>query len=370
MVVGVFIIRCTYRAFFPNYYVDTEALVEAASAYQDHGKMEYTFSPTDDQPPMIIPLKGLPTGYAYLIVGMNHLTKKGKTSVFVLDCIALGIFLIAAFQLLKQIDTDTNKANLILLGYLGLSPTLLHPLPATDLFSLALLMASICFLLTFHSAGILLGELLLIATANIRFAYVPFCVIPLIVWGIFLWKYHSFSKAWRRLAPALILLFLYLGVGFLPKIIQGDLPFLDEQGGKIYVEHLLAMDTFPLKAFFYYNQTHLDFLSGGSPLITSSLQAIAYVLSLGILGLVIREWINWSKGTEKEASRAWLFGAISVTNIGLLCYMSLLTPPERDWLDFWTFVMDTRYFAPTQVLILFTFLSIINQKYSAFIRKT
>jgi hypothetical protein len=181
----------------------------------------------------------------------------------------------------------------------------------------------------------------------IRSAYLP--LIVLLPLGVLLGAFAGKRPHWRWLGGiglgtslGLALLFQWWRAG------QESLTDLVQPAW--FPAHLLEMEPFLFKTFFYYGLPHEQALSAFSPVLYQSLQVIAY----GMSGLFLLIWLgslgrkNWRNALPKPLQ---LWGYLGLVNllltVGMLSYLSLRIPPENwNWGGFWTFVMEPRYFAP------------------------
>ena len=86
------------------------------------------------------------------------------------------------------------------------------------------------------------------------------------------------------------------------------------------------------------------------------------LISLGLIWAITQPlWIKWREVEIKQSDiPLWhlslLCWVVMVINVSMLLFFSLTSPPES-WNEkgFWTFVMETRYFVPTMLLMLILF---------------
>ena len=76
-------------------------------------------------------------------------------------------------------------------------------------------------------------------------------------------------------------------------------------------------------------------------------RAVGWFVSGGIL------WWVWKALQSKGSGGKSLVGSAIFLNTGSLIYLSLVWPAEDwNWIGFWTFVMEPRYFVPSMMMIL------------------
>ena len=359
----VWILRCIYRFYFPNIYTDTLLLWETAENYEQLGEMVHTPIAGVHEGSSLVPLTVMPKGYVYLLWVFNHIFSTSKWSTLVMDFIAIGLWGWASLSFLKKMAPTYPYSAYLFLFYLILSPTFLHPLPTTDLLCLALLACCLSLLGTEPiertSKQMLLVSLLLALSGWIRYAYMPFMWLFPILYGCYAFGKVGIKYAWPSLLCLLCFPMLF---GIYALLHPSPLPFLNEQGKTLFWNHLTHMDLFPLKALFYFNASHLSWLADSSRLPVKFWSLLGASLSTGILLLAGYAW--WNRARKGWEWWSFLFSGIFMVNVGLLVYLSLTTPPETDWLPFWTFVMETRYYAPSQYVIGLTLLYLASNSYS------
>ena len=360
--VVVFIVRCIYRWYFPNLYTDTLLLLEVSGNYLNEGLMVHAPIEGSGLSGPWVPLTVMPRGYVYFLTWLAPLIPQETIRVFVGDCLSLSILIFASLNLIHSLIPDKYFPQFLFLGFLGLFPGFLHPLPATDLMSLAFLSLSLSFMFgsqnnpTLFRLGV--SSLCLCLTASLRYAYLPFLgALPLcFAWA--LWANSRLKSEWKKLA-FFSLMPLILGIYVNPP--NKDLPFVSNQSHQIYWEHLLHTDFFPVKSLIYFNSHHLELLTQNLSLGRGISNVLMISLSALLLLISWKTWYAWGKIKGILQKFAIFFSGIFFSNIALLVYLSLKTPPETDWLPFWTFVMETRYYAPAQYVMVLTLIYLTSR---------
>ncbi|RMG20610.1 MAG: hypothetical protein D6730_19560 [Bacteroidetes bacterium] len=189
-----------------------------------------------------------------------------------------------------------------------------------------------------------------------RYAYLGVAVLPpfLLAMCAYLRKQRIY---WKLAAQTALLLYPLLGgLMAFQAWQQGKANYLAEVSKGFFPEHLLAMDAFPLKTFFYYGFIHQQALLKEYPLVGKLFVAAACLFSLILIMVIIYYAVIWSRPAYRQhAAGAWLLASCVVigANVLMLAYLSLRVPPEQ-WGDlaFWTYVMESRYYAPAMLMIL------------------
>lgn len=370
------LIRWEYRYHFSNFYLDQELQTVAAASLLRYGR---PVLPTVhySAPNQVIqkPLTVFPPGYAEIQAFLIRSGLSYLAAYRLLDFIALAILLFTSCLILYACNVHISVW--ILFGlYWAWSPGLLHPLPSPDLLCLALFTLSISAWVYAGDPGIkgksylLLSSLALFSLPFIRYAYLPLvCIPPLLAWG-----QYGFERGRKNITSAAVLsLFAFLAV--LPFIYRFatrfNLPYVEHLSTGFFPAHLLRMDPYPFKTFLYFGHLTIDGIEKAGNVLVPTIQALAWGVSLFII------WRLYTAGNEviealknKRIISPWMkvIGIACVTigvNTLVIAAMSLRTAPETDWRDHWTFVMETRYFAPAQWAVLISVLLIINRTQAA-----
>ncbi|MEM6631009.1 MAG: hypothetical protein AAF694_15110 [Bacteroidota bacterium] len=350
----VFILRCVYRWFFPNLYTDTLLLIEVSTYYLEEGQMVHRPIEGSGMAGPFVPLTVMPKGYVYFLSFLSYVIPSPMHRVFIGDCLALGILLFSSIKLLEVLIPDNRVPQLIFLGFLGVSPAFLHPLPATDLMSLALLSLSMALLFWSSDRNVIvfLSSVFLCLTVSLRFAYIPFLAALPTCFFLVLATNFTLKQKWLALTIYSILPFCFLIFLYAQK---KNLPFLSDQHAQLFWEHLLHIDFFPVKALVYFNRDHLAYLAQHFFFPPEALAFLMVFMSILMLAVTFQTWYKWLRSDFRHLEQcAIFFAGIFLANVTLLVYLSATSPPETDWLPFWTFVMETRYFAPSQYVLVLT----------------
>jgi len=355
--------RYHYRAFYP----DTALQLQSDHFLQQKGVTGYyQVRPENKWEILFTPLKAFPPGYTYMLYGAYLLFPNPILAILGLDFTGIFLFTVSSLLIFSHSPFRFN-AWILFTAYCTVSISLLHPLPASDLICLGLFTLSIylllssvhrdkgsltTFLILFMSSG-LLG-----LTAYIKFLYLAFLpTIPLAVFT-YAWIKRKRNFLYRALVfsflPFSMLLFSLSRWWF-----EKSVPYFPEREVfTIYPSHLLHFDAFPLKSFMYFNQNIVDTFSSMLSIPDIVITIIILLASFSVLLICVSSWYNWMQkaSTIRYNFAGILFPIILGSNIAILVYSSLTTSPETDWLDFWTFVMETRYYAPSQWIILMTVL--------------
>ncbi|MDX2286926.1 MAG: hypothetical protein NW241_22365 [Bacteroidia bacterium] len=327
------------RWHFPNLYLDTEVQMGAAASWlAGRGFASPEAAPDAPENIRYRSARIFMPGYAAVLAGFRLAGAGWLQAVWLADALSLLVLLSAMAVLLSGWGGAGEGWRAMGLLYLGASPAPLHYLPGSDLLMLSLFAwMAVCLLRERHAAALLLA----LACAWARSAGLVLLALPL------LWLLM------RRPLPAakraVLLAAASLGALLSTRLWSaGEESLLDQAGFQLFPAHWRWWEPLGWKAFIYYGQPHELQLAALHPAAPGLLRAAGWAATL-LLG-----WI-WLQGWRAApALRAPV--RLTLLVLGLICGMlgalSLLSPPET-WNDagFWTYVMETRYYAPALLLI-------------------
>lgn len=346
------LMRLEHRYFFPNIYLDTEVQMAAGHNWMEGDGFGYRYTEGPDLADVQFRSGHIfMPGYAVILAFLQAWTQSWWKAIFFIDVLSFLLMYLGLLWMWQELKGD-RMMLLCLFFILGISPAPLHYLTGSGALAIGLFSLSWAASLTFWRTRSLYCYIfcLLLAclAASVRSAYLPLtlaapCIIGM--WGII--RRDFFWTKWGIAGGAAMLLIL-LGIQSLK---AGDESFFDLASQRIYWEHVLEMEPFPFKTFFYYGLPHELWLKDQSPSIFYAFQFVAYsgsFLVLAFLGLLsFRAWTV--PDIEKDIGGFWLLSVWVVMgmNVAILVLMSLKIPPEAwNWGGFWTFVMEPRYYLP------------------------
>jgi hypothetical protein len=124
----------------------------------------------------------------------------------------------------------------------------------------------------------------------------------------------------------------------------------------LYPENLAHIAPFPLDSLIFTPLLE-DNIQAYIPVLSALVRPVAWGLSLAIIALVVGHLVSGrrrgSEGTTSTVISSFHFVllAVMLLNVAILVYYSLKIPPARTWIEFWTYVQERRYYAPTMLLI-------------------
>jgi hypothetical protein len=301
-----------------------------------------------------------PIGYPLIIAGLNEVFRDYILATIVLDILGVLVLLWAFHTLLVSLELG-NRAYMLFMIFTAFAFTPYYYAGSTDFLSASLYLLALS--LTLSGLGregvdpfryVMIGFTLFIA-ALLRYAYYPFMLlIPFFLFshGLLLQKWTSIWRSLITLASSLVPLaglLVYYNAHF-------GSPLFVKSTDHFYFSHLLHMDPFPIKSLFYMEVIEKNLVQG-LPFLESIMRPLAWALSLLVLGLLICHFFSSCGRRRARDSRemlrsfyALLFLTIAL-NVALLSYYSLKNPPQSFWIEWWTYVQETRYYAPSMFLI-------------------
>ncbi|MEL6852608.1 MAG: hypothetical protein AAFP92_29135, partial [Bacteroidota bacterium] len=237
-----------------------------------------------------------------------------------------------------------------LMVYWALSFAPLHYVGSTGLAALAFLLGAMYSLFqwskTLHWKPFVLATTLLVFAIYLRLAYIPFLLLPALA---LLFQPPKKPLRWWAgllglgLVLFLPLLFWYLGTEVRPEAIR-SFSSLDEGAGP-YWHHLLRMDAFALKSYWFIYGPKLAALL---QIPVSWIQWVLGGINLALIGLA-----GWAmlKRVRKDFTSQLAVSVVGL-NLGFLLLLSLLVP-FQDWGKgiTWTFVEESRYYIPSMLIM-------------------
>jgi hypothetical protein len=275
-----------------------------------------------------------PIGYPFLMSSLNVLFHDYILSSIVLDLLGVLVLFKSFFTFFRVLDLGRRPFILFLI-FTAFSFAPYFYLGSTDFLSAALYLLALSMALDRPGAArcVTLGAAVFVA-AFLRYAYYPFTVIIpifLFVNGKRREALVTFLSTALPLAALLAFYQYYFGSPFYVKGVDAFFP-----------EHLLHMDPFPLRSFFLLELAEKNLPASMLYLVRPA----AWIVSLVLLGMLA---VNYLQGVNRKFL-SLLFMTVGL-NVAMLSYYSLKNPPQSGWIDWWTYVQETRYYAPSMLLI-------------------
>ena len=356
------LLRIEHRYHFRKWTADTAvqlAIVREDSKQEMDEFYMKVFNPVDLANPLLVEETGFMHGYSYLLAALPFRGKSLLDVSFVMDILAIILLTVSIFFMLVHLRASTRTLLYFLIFWAFALPPL-HYLPAVDLFSLAFFITGCLLLLrNWQKGGVSYAYMLVFwgIAAFMRNAFLPFIVLPPLLASWLMWKERKVSL--RHSSAFLFTALVIISLLALNKVGGYHFGVMD---GELYFSHVLYLDPFPFKSLFYFGRNHVEKLAAYSPLLPQFVNVICLLISLGLIWVVIQPLVEFrrKKNDDENSLYLWrlslLCGLVMMINVGMLLFLSLTSPPEN-WNEdgFWTFVMETRYFAPTMLLMLIIF---------------
>ncbi|MEM7510312.1 MAG: hypothetical protein AAF388_05205 [Bacteroidota bacterium] len=358
LVLALFILALAFRAehrlHFRNLYLDTEVQLTAAHNWlEGKGLMYEVWNPEDPCTLTEIPLGKMMPGYVWLVSVCYLLIGDWLWAAYALDVLAIWAVLIAMKLILRGLIREPSPVEGLFWLFLAISPAPFHYMASNDLLGWAFF-CWMCWAflraIKHKKRSLLIATALLSLCAGmVRYAYVPLMILP-VLFGALTYRVKVMEKKdWLLLS--IIQTLAILSVILTKFFLTDSVNYLAEKEASWQFQHLLWTDPFPMKTFLYYGVPHLVGLSE----IQSSLPYVVQVLSwLGSIGLV---WMLWKFVSSSKDVSTHLFiemGLGCALAVWMMLAYASLMEAAQDWnlIYFWTYVMETRYYAPAMLFIL------------------
>jgi hypothetical protein len=345
------VLQLDQRYHHRKFAIDAEvSMVVASNLQKGEGRVTFEFNPEDASQPNEAFQSAFMPGYAYILRFFYVFTGDWLQASWWVEFGAIFGYWLLLISWVKRLDLwGTDRYHCWLWLFFGFSVVPLHYLPVSDLLGFV---------------GILAGSLALLGPGSMRayylswwqvglslccfgfalwmrYGFLPFLALVPLTQLWYWWQNRSRMNLWRTIAIgglSLGVLLLILG----SQGLSGTLA--DARQNQLFPAHLLYFEPFPFKAFFYYGLSHELSLKRISPLLPWVLKTIAFVLSGGLVWLLLQ---------RTDGLFRFLMLATWGLNLGLITYFSLTVPAE-DWTEigFWTFLMETRYYVPSMWFVL------------------
>lgn len=337
--------RIDHRYHYRKLNPDTEIIMAmAAHMEQGRGGVLDHWNEDDIAQSLELDQRAAMPGYAYLLLGVKSLVQDWLRAAWWIEIGAILAFFMAVMlwfrRLMGEIASVELGACLLLLGF---SPAPLHYFPTTDMLSLTAFVWAAYALYRTQDRLILYAVLALVALSaaiSFRYAYLPLLgLLPLTLAFGWWQKRDALSLRGTLISIPAILGVAALMLGF--KGLEGSMT--DAVSLDWYPAHLLWLEPFLFKSFFYYGLPHELALNQYWEYAATSLKFAAFIAS----GWLALRLIRFS-----DAYFNLLFFLTSLLVILLLTYFSFKVPPETwNQIGFWTFLMETRYYAAPILLV-------------------
>ncbi len=337
--------RIDHRYHYRKLNPDTEIIMAmAAHMEQGRGGVLDHWNENDIAKPIVLEQRAAMPGYAYLLLLVNKFAGDWLKAAWWIEIGAILLFFSAVIFWFRRLmgESATIELGLCLL-LLGFSPAPMHYFPTTDMLSLTAFIWGAYALYCIQDRLILASLFALLALSaaiSFRYAYLPLLgLLPLTLAFHWWQKREKLSLRATLISIPAIVVAAALLLGF--KGLEGSMTDVVSQ--EWYFEHLLWFEAFPFKSFFYYGLPHELVLDQYWIHASLSLKIIAFLISAYLAVRIIR----FSDGLFNV-----IFFLTSLLVILLLSYFSIKVAPENwNQIGFWTFLMETRYYAAPMLLV-------------------
>lgn len=380
-----FLLRAYTAFILPEFTADEHVqLASARHLAEGHGVSLVRVNPSDLASPVFVPLNLWPPGLAVVAAPLLQAGLPPFTVSRVLDIIGLGVFFMAWLLLFRQIKGLSKWVPVLFFLLAGISYSPCRLLGTTDIFSLAFSCLALSLLLwlfgrerenrvrRFAWAMAFFFGVSSFLPSFFRFAYYPVSILlPLMLVGL-VWRFRR-PLLPMALLSLIITLALLVGQQLYQYQIGQSLTYLSSHHSVsdrwLFPENLLEFDPVLVNSLFPEFLIRNKIGAGAAGIFNLSVSiVVGIVLALAFRQLIRRVKLAFT--LQKPPPIREVFFLV-LTCIGgavlfFLVLMSLLfSPLPADWVPsgYWTYVQETRYFAPVLVFLSLLLLLVALKQY-------
>ncbi|MEM6768613.1 MAG: hypothetical protein AAF655_26980, partial [Bacteroidota bacterium] len=300
-----------------------------------------------------LPLTNMMPGYVWAVSAVYLLTGDWLWANFWLDVAAIWAILLSMRAVLLLLSPTSGLVEGVVWVFLTFSPAPFHYMASSDLLAWAFFSGMCYAFLTGtqrHNYWWLIGCCLLSLLAAVtRYAYVPLMILP-VLFGSLVYRGEVLPrKTWQLLG--ILQIIGITGVILLKNSLTDTVNYLAQGEAAWEFSHLLWTDPFPAKTFLYMGIPHLVGISAFHPFLPYLIQFFCWIGSF---------WLVWVMWNHKKKSRAvnfhvWVdMGVATALAVWMMLAYASLMEVAQTWnlISFWTYVMETRYYAPAMLFVL------------------
>ncbi|TAE54851.1 MAG: hypothetical protein EAZ89_06285 [Bacteroidetes bacterium] len=342
--------RVEHRYFYRNFFPDTQAQLAAADSWLKGG--DFAICEADTSAPEGIgshSMRTFPPGYSLLVYLVYLLLHDWISAAFWIDALAVAALLCGMLVWLRRLGTPP-VGQIVWLIFAACAPAPFHFMAASDLISAALFVWSLAFLTRerWEKLSSWLPAIVCLAAALwIRPAYLPALgIVPLYLF------FRKNEDGKRHIGVAAVaLLVCGLAVVLFWVLNWRSDTLLGQTKPGFYPQNLLHADVFLLKSFFYYGIPHEQQISERMPALYPVFKAVSFLLNGLLMAALV--WAVLGSRRARASGFSLLLVLSAGWTLGMLALLSLVWPADTwNWISYWTFLMETRYYAPLQLLAL------------------
>jgi hypothetical protein len=305
--------------------------------------------------PVSIPIVEWPPGYSYVTAAASYITRTDVyTASVLLDYLCLTLFWACILWLTALLDFTLLQSCLLFL-FLGISKTPLLFVWSSDLLGCTAFLFSIALNIQFLRGNQNKRRWLYYALQfasifimfSMKYSLVPACLAI----GLSLFSYGWFSKKNLYKTGAILILFTVASIFllfFYNELRSGHTSGLynrytvEEKG--LHFSNLLLFSPFLVHAFVYLDALYMRFS-------ISVVYFMAQVLTFFLISLIVFRIVSQiRKGKADYFTHSVLITTLCVA--GFLASLSVYYPKDVHPSHVWTYVVETRYFAPAIFLLM------------------
>ncbi|WNJ18814.1 hypothetical protein [Pontibacter sp. G13] len=343
---------------FPNLYVDTQVQLAAGMHYWEHGAFATLYAHPEDLASTYWHTEySFARGYGMIAGWLAHLQGSPKSAMGWIDLFSIFLIVAGVGKIVWRMKWCRWR-SIWLWVFLIFSPAPLHYLAAPGRLALGSFLLGVSLLLEsmekpHHWLRWLLALACFAFSGWVKYSFWPLLLLVPICFG----PWFGQSK-WREWIPLALLSALIMALTLGPSGYEDS--YIQTQTRHWFWSNLLHWDTFPAKALLYHGIPHELALKSHHHQGWLALKIFTHILSFWLL---LTLTVGAVRRFHPVANRLeWISLSTLALICGMLGWLSLKHPPEHwNWIGYWTFVMETRYYAP------FLFLLVIWLGFQAYV---
>ncbi len=377
------IIRISFEINHPDYQADKTAQIQAAYNLKNGHSVTIAIPENNDISHIeYIPLSSWPIWYSVLVALIDLFITNLLISSIIIDCFFVILLYLSIFFIFRYLQI---KYCLQIIFFLFLTSTkgLFTVLTSTDLISLSLFSTSVAFVLYCVDNKqdknlYITGSFITVLSVAFRFAYSPIVFsIPIALLFLSILKKNKY-EIYRNIKYLIGVIIGVIVLYFAQKLTTNQFSYLSDSPNKLhfYFSNISKFDNFIYSILFAnidYNYIFNGILNNvpvSKTTIITSINVLTIIVSIfALYKLIIFAYHNLLKTKEtNKLSFVFLVICVLCINILMLVFLSIISPPQTTWTKFWTYTMETRYFAPSFIFLFLSFILILNDSQSILLK--
>lgn len=348
-----------WQLVLPNFHFDNSFGLGAAKNIVDGNGYATTQVFADDLAAVVYdPLGKWPPGYSWLLAGLMKVSGADAiTALYIVNGIALVVFLGAVYMMIAALRF-APWARLLFMLFAGFFPYPFLGYWFADLVAVSFYTLAAALVVNANATGrgllpkALLAALLCSYCIFLKYLYLPIAILPLLVWGWFSLRYKLPDQFRAALAGSAIITLSAILLVLYQSNNTGQAVYINPTGRGFFPEHITKMGPLIPASLadqdFMVNRVsrllHIRFSQGHRLMLVAN-----YVLLAALMVLLI---VWWKRAGGRHRLYTYLALVLSFATGGMLLFLSLTFAPYRsEFVTFWTYVQELRYYGIAVVFI-------------------